>query len=361
MNILFDINHPAHVHFFRNAIHELIQRNHKVIITAREKEITDYLLNIFGLEHINVSRWGGSNILALGKEVLHHQKFIYTLLKKEDIDIVISIGGTFNVYASRFLRKPSLVFDDSERATFQNIITHPFASSVLTPSWYEKEIGKQQIRYMGFHELAYLHENYYKPTPHFKETLGLDEGDDYIIMRFVGWGASHDIGKTGFSLDHKRIAVKKLSKFTKIFITSEVKLPRDLDQYKISFPPEKIHDALYHALMLIGDSQTMTSEAAILGTPAIRSNSFVGPNDMMNFIELERNGLIYNIKNPNDAIKQALKLLRQNDLKKKWHEKRKKFLKNKIDVSRFMVWFIENYPKSVDIMRSDIGYQRRFV
>jgi predicted glycosyltransferase len=39
----------------------------------------------------------------------------------------------------------------------------------------------------------------------------------------------------------------------------------------------------------------MTTEAAVLGTPAIRCNSFVGKRDMGNFIELEKKyGLIFN-------------------------------------------------------------------
>ncbi len=32
----------------------------------------------------------------------------------------------------------------------------------------------------------------------------------------------------------------------------------------------------------------------------------------------------------------------------------------KIDVTAFMVWFIENYPESVGIMKEDSGYQERF-
>lgn len=37
-----------------------------------------------------------------------------------------------------------------------------------------------------------------------------------------------------------------------------------------------IHHAMAFAKMYIGDSQTMAAEAAVLGTPSIRFNDFVG-------------------------------------------------------------------------------------
>jgi len=45
---------------------------------------------------------------------------------------------------------------------------------------------------------------------------------------------------------------------------------------------------LYYANVYIGDSQTMATEASVLGTPAIRSNSFAEGSDMSNFRELSR-------------------------------------------------------------------------
>ena len=47
MNILFSINHPAHFHFFKNTIKTLINK-HRIIITARDKEMTVELLKKAG-------------------------------------------------------------------------------------------------------------------------------------------------------------------------------------------------------------------------------------------------------------------------------------------------------------------------
>ena len=111
--------------------------------------------------------------------------------------------------------------------------------------------------------------------------------------------------------------------------------------------PHKIHDMLYYAQMYIGDSQTMASEAAILGTPSIRSNSFVGKISYLEELEY-RYGLTYGFK-VEDQDKMLLKikeLLRDKNLKERWQEKRERMLKDKIDVAQFLVEFIENFPQS---------------
>ena len=106
----------------------------------------------------------------------------------------------------------------------------------------------------------------------------------------------------------------------------------------------------------------MITEAGILGTPAIRCNSFVGENDMSNFKELEEKyGLIFNFKDPEKAIAKAIDLIQQPNLKIQWDKKRQKLLEEKIDITGFMIWFIENYPHSHHIMMTNPAYQSNFI
>ena len=49
------------------------------------------------------------------------------------------------------------------------------------------------------------------------------------------------------------------------FLFHQKKIPYDLEKYKLLNPPERMHDPLYYATMLYGES-------AILGTPAIYLN-----------------------------------------------------------------------------------------
>ena len=113
--------------------------------------------------------------------------------------------------------------------------------------------------------------------------------------------------------------------------------------------------------MLIGDSQTMTSEAAVLGTPAIRCNTFVGK---ISYLEEEEHkyGLTYGFRPENsDAMFAKIEeLIAISDLKKEWQRRRQKMLADKIDVTAFQVWFIENYSESARIMKENPDIQYRF-
>jgi uncharacterized protein len=113
--------------------------------------------------------------------------------------------------------------------------------------------------------------------------------------------------------------------------------------------------------MLIGDSQTMTSEAAVLGTPAIRCNTFVG---RISYLEEEEHtyNLTYGFLPTNsDAMFVKInELLAMPGLKAVWQKRRQKMLKDKIDVTAFYVWFIENYPESERVMREKPEWQYRF-
>ena len=53
-------------------------------------------------------------------------------------------------------------------------------------------------------------------------------------------------------------------------------------------------------------------------------------------------------------------LLSQENLKEQWKIKRDRLLADKIDVTAFYVWFIENYPESAKIMRKNPEYQYKF-
>ncbi len=122
-----------------------------------------------------------------------------------------------------------------------------------------------------------------------------------------------------------------------------------------------MHDALAFADLYVGDSQTMTAEAAVLGTPAIRFNDFVGKLGYLEELE-HRYGLTYGIKTsePGQLFSKIEELLAMPNLRQEWQRRRERMLADKIDVTAFMVWFIENYPDSATAIRSDPTLQHRF-
>ena len=115
--------------------------------------------------------------------------------------------------------------------------------------------------------------------------------------------------------------------------------------------------------MFIGDSQTMTSEAALLGTPAIKCNSFAGRLAVPDEIE-QRYGLCYSFmpEQVESFFEKIEELLSLSDLKEEWHRRRALLLANKIDVTAFLTWFVEGYPQTIkkvlEYQRNDIWWQQ---
>ena len=361
MKILIDIGHPAHVHQFRNAIKILKADGHKIFVTARNKEITLDLLNKFGMNYVEVGRYKKNNT-SKAVEMFRIDYKLYKLAKRFNPDVLI--GGVGNVYVahvSALINKPSILFNDTEHGTLQNLLSYPFASAICTPSCYKKDIGNKQIRYNGYHELAYLHPNYFKPNPAVLDEIGLSKDDTFIILRFVSWTASHDVGYSGLTIDTKRKAVKEFEKYGHVFITSESPLSEEFERYRIAVSPEKIHDLMYYATLLYGESATMASECAVLGTHAIYSD-FAGRGYTDE--EEEKYELVFNFKldkeSQRESLEKAVELLENNNLKNIGEKKRKELLKDKIDVTAFMIWFVENYPESFKEMKENPKVQEGF-
>ena len=219
---------------------------------------------------------------------------------------------------------------------------------ICTLGSFKKDIGQKQIPVDSYKELAYLHPKYFKPDPTVLDEIGINKGDRFVVIRFVAWTASHDFRRTGFNLQSQVRLVREVGKHARIFISAEGALPPELESYRLRLAPDKIHHLLYYADMFIGDGQTMATESAVLGTPAIRCNTFVGSNDMAQFIELEdKYGLIFSFRDAEMAIKKAVELLAGQDIKKEWQEKRLRLLNDKLDITEFMVDFVENYPASL--------------
>ena len=362
MKIGIFINTPAQWHFWKNITKSLSERGAKIQLLFRKYgETLDVVTRINGSF---IYSWKADSkfgkILSLPADVIR----AYSYLRSFKPEILLGFG-IYEVYTSKLLKSKSISFTDSEPRSskflsMQYKLSIPFSDVVITPKSFLDDLGRKHLRVESYKELAYLHPKYYNPKNDVLDLMGVD-GEEYVILRFNAFDAAHDIGIGGFSIEDRIQLVKELEKHAKVFISSEAKLPEKLEKYRLPVPKSRIHDVIYHAKLLVTDTQTMTTEAGILGTPAIRCNKFVGKNDMGNFIELEKKyGLIYNYRDPEMAIKKALELVMEDGLKEEWRKKREKLLKDKIDITAFMVWFIENYPESLEEFKRNPEIQYRF-
>jgi uncharacterized protein len=351
LRIAFFLNTPAHVHLYKNIIKLLELSGHQAIILARNYGDTINLLDEMDFEYFiyaNVPESKYGKILALPFNVLT----AYNFLRKKKPDLLVGMG-VYSAYTSQLLHKKCIIFNDSEPTPYQFMLFKPFVDVILTPSSFTKDLGLKHIKFNSFKEIAYLHANYFAPDATIYDFLGIKQDEDYVLLRFNAFDAVHDLGVNGFSIDQKRLLVNELSKYARVFISSELKMPDDFNKYLLKIPKSRIHDILYYAKLVVADTQTITTESAILGTPVIRFNSFVGKKDMGNFIELENKyHLIYSFNDPEKAIDKAVELAQESDLKNKWKERRDKLLVDKIDTTQFLASFIGNYPESLNKLRA---------
>jgi predicted glycosyltransferase len=343
MKILFSVSHPGHVHHFKNTISKLQDRGHDIHVVAVDKEMTTYLLDKYGIPYSILTRHYGNLFLKI-INLLKQEIGFYKIAKEFKPDLIVGRAQPFAHHIARLLRIKSILFTDTEIVKANYILAHPFAASIVTPACFLKNLGRKHIQVKSLFELAYLHPNNFKPTPSVLDELGLNENDTFFLVRFVSWGASHDIAQKGFSLEEKRSLLAELSKSGKVLISSEANLPKEFDNYRISIPVEKIHSLLYYSSLYIGEGATMATEAAVLGTPAIYVSSL--SDNMGNFVELEKYGLVYSFTDAHDAIFKIRQMLRENNVKDSWIEKRDKFLKENIDMNEFMTELIEKYAES---------------
>jgi predicted glycosyltransferase len=358
MTIAVDINHPADVHFFKNFIWAMEKRGHDILTTATEKDVSFKLLNNYGFEYVNLGSYGNSLIKKLLNVPVTDLK-MYKAVKSFKPDIFVGLGSIRAAHLSKMFRSPCIAFENTEHSTGQYFLYAPFTDVICTPSCFKKDLGKKQIRYRGYKELAYLHPTYFTPNPAVLDEIGLSKDDTFIILRFVSWSASHDVGQHG--IKNKIELVRVLEKYARVFITSEGQLPKELEKYNIKVSPEKLHDLLYYASLYIGEGSTTASECAVLGTHAIYVNTLrLGYTDE----EEEKYNLVYNFSEGKTMEKQAfdkaLELLKNNNLRREGKRKRERLLKDKIDVTAFMVWFIENYPESFYKIKENPEIQLEF-
>jgi predicted glycosyltransferase len=363
MKILFYLGHPAHYHLFKNIIKQLEKNSHKIFILIKKKDVLEELVKKSGHQYVNILPGGRRDYklaIALGLLKRDARMFWFSLINRPDIMIGTSAEIT---HVGKILGIPSINVneDDFDAVPLFAKLGYPWASSILVPE--SCDTGKwnyKTVNYRGYHELAYLHPNYFKPK---KELIryAIDLQKPYCLIRFAKLSAHHDEGKTGITPDIALKVIDLLKPHGNVYISSERKLEPEFEKYRIAIDPYDIHHALYYATMFIGDSQTMTAESAVLGIPAIRFNDFVGKLGYLKELETQY-GLTYGIKTsePEHLYQKINELLNMTHVKAEWKRRRQTMLRQKIDVTAFIVWFLEKYPDSQKIMKTNPDYQLNF-
>lgn len=322
MRYIFELNHPKHYYQFKYVMRTLQEHGHDVLVLARDKDV---LLDVLKEENVPYEIFGLHKKTMSGKvfgsfSIIRNYRRI---VKRYKPDVIVSKASYYGCYCAKRFGCKSVIFPDSEVVSLTNKYVVPLATIVVTPETFGLDYGKKHIRIKGLFEDCYLAPSVFTPDANVVEKYGLER--PYAVFRFVGWFANHDVNNSGFTLEEKKRLVNAVSPYMHVYLSSEKELPEDLKQYKLPTPASMIHSVLSEADLYLGDSQTMATEAALLGTPAIRSNSFVGPNDMTNFKVLENTyGLLRNIREYEEVLSVVTDFAK-NTRKEEWKAKRRSY------------------------------------
>jgi predicted glycosyltransferase len=353
MRCLIFANTPAHVHLYRHVVSELRSRGHDVLVLGRDYGCTVDLLDWYDLPYEVYGYCATAKGSLLARLPAHYAR-AFRHAHQFDPDLVFGIGG-YAAHVAALTRTPSVLVLDSETTTLDHAVSTPLSRSVLTPDTFRKDLGDDHYVFPGFKECAYLHPDVYERDVSIRDRLGLGPDDSYVILRLNAFGSHHDVGEGGITAEECRDLIGHLSDRVTVFVSDE---GRDIDfsdtpAEPFSLHPALLHDALAEAELLVADTQTMVTEAALLGTPAIRSNSFVGESDMGNFLELEEEGLIFNVSSFGGVLEQSQLLLDAEDTASVWAKRRDEYLAEKCNLTSVLVEVAENegHVDGVDALR----------
>ncbi len=350
MRILFFFVHPAKYHLFKHTINRLLKEGYSVEIAIISKDVLEDLIRQEGWKYTNIFPEGRriKNIPILISTSINFIKtlwrlWVYTNNKKFDLfvtDDCLTIIG-------KIKKIPSLMFTDNELSTIpeSSLLLHT-STKILAPACVL--LGKyeeKKIPFNGYKELTYLHPNYYKPNPAILKKIKA-ENSRYFVLRVVSMTASHDRGIKGITDSYLEQLVDLLKPYGKIFISSERKLPEHLKKHELKIESKEIFDVISYADLFISDSGTMSSEAAVLGTPSIMFHDFIGRLKVMEEKE-KKYGLMFGYRPDQFAemVKKIKELAENNNLREEWMIKKMKMLDEKEDLNKLMYSIFTNPDK----------------
>ncbi|GMQ27757.1 DUF354 domain-containing protein [Algoriphagus confluentis] len=346
MNFFIDINHPAHVHYFKNLIFKLKEEGHSVFVSNRKSQLIDYLLDVYQIDHFTrTSRPTKKSRFASLLYLLKMISDVGKLSFGKKIDIYLGFASPACAFWGWVRRKPSIILDDTEHNHLNHRIYSSFCTAILTPFYFKKNLGPKQIYFKAYIEQLYLHSNFFKVEHN-------EEFEPYALCRFIAYDAAHDRNVQGqLSSEQKFCIVDLLSKYIKVFVSEESYENRDprFDKFRLTINPEDIHQVIAKSSLFISEGATMASEAGILGTNFIYCN----PLQVGYILELADNF-------PNAKIgtfDQIVNVIENLDFTSMNFFVRETIENETINPTKFLHWYLTTYPESQKIIKENPDYQ----
>jgi predicted glycosyltransferase len=249
----------------------------------------------------------------------------------------------------KLLRRKVLYFteDDIHIIKLAARIGFPFADVILaSESCYLGKYNSKKLAYKGYQKLAYIHPGYFSPDSDIVKKY-IEPGKRYFIIRVVKLKAYHDVEHQVKGIDNKLLGelISRLEKYGEVLVSAERALPEVIGKQTKTIEPADMHHLMAFADLFISDSQTMSVECALMGTPNIRFHTY--PVSFGYIDEIEKDyALTCTVNNAESLLEKMEEFVNDTGLKEKYSERRTKLLQDKIDVTSFLVDLLE-HPETI--------------
>jgi len=349
MHVGLVVNTPAQAHLWKPLVMLLTANGHQLHVAARDYRETLSLLTEAGIRY---TAFGRRNRLPVGNLTDYARNMPQLLRHFSRTKLEILLGTGLDVASlGALLQVPSIIFTDGEFQPMQLTLLRLLSTLIVTPEGFAIDFGRKHVRLPTYKEFSYLRPGRFEPDTSILSDLGLERDDRFSVLRFNAFDSLHDIGRTGFGLSEKRQLVRGLEKLMRVFISSEGPLPADLEAYRLRV------ECLKFADLVVTDTGTMATEAALLGTPTVVCASFV--DQLSNFRTLEdKYHLLFRFRNADAAIQKSLELASTPGLKVEWSVRLQRLQRETVDLTEFMTWIVKHYPASLTEAHSEAARLR---
>lgn len=316
------VRHPEHARFFAPIYHRLTDLGHGVDVFVREHRHATDLLDATGVPYDVLAGESHSRVgLVAG-----HAAFEARLLRAArgaDLDVLTAVGGLAISHVAPLAGARSVAFVDWEAAGRSDRLVATLADVVPTPRFVGPSFGESQVRYEGFHELAYLHADRFEPSRAAVEALDVDGSTPTFVLGFLDDG------------ERARTAARDVATLLDgrgdVVLAAESLVPEGFDGVARA-PAVDEPDVLARADLYVGNAGTAAAEAAVLGTPAVR---LTRPGDADPRCEAlaERYQLLRRAGNPSATVGAVEDLLADGTAGRTWARRRDALVSETVDVA----------------------------
>ena len=360
MNILINAVHPAQILDTKNVYLRLKERGHKVLYTARDRQVMISLLDAFDADYQKKKKKGS----FLKEAIIMLYGLIRTILAFKP-DVIICVGGSLAPFAGWLMRKRTLHWTDSEDSRMMSFLSHPWSTKSLASKSYRMGFAfsgflkNKRILHNSLFQLAYCGPGYFSPDPAFKQELGIEVSTPLYFMRLGNYDSYHDLHVPKPTSEQLIELCQFLSNQGHLEISFEGEPPAELAAYQMTQHPSTMQQYIYHADLVFSQGACTASESAVLGTPCVFQSHL-----KWGYIEDEvAAGVLF--RSEPDAILDACTqhLHRKGD--PDFQKKVKHFLQDKEDIVELTLRIVEDprfwaIKETIDPTRPPFSYDLSF-